>query len=282
MTPDQSTPAGEKITPRIIRIVDRLNSTRPVILLTVLLSLQIITHVAFLNLPPAGFHAFRQTQTTSIARNFYEGETDFLHPRIDSRGARTGITGMELPLVNYTMAIGYRLFGYSYTVQRATILLFSLVGIAGCFLFLSRLFTSRALAFVGAGALIFSPLHFYYSSTALPDIPAIAFLFLSLGLWLVYRDSQRRRYLILSALFLAVAGLLKIYCLMALAFYGLEVLSHWRDWRRALGELLVLTIAVAIVGGWYVYARYLNDLYQSGAFKMESSFPYSWSVVRPP
>jgi hypothetical protein len=114
----------------------------------VLLLVQTGLHVKYLDLPPAGFHQWRQTLTLSVARNFDEEEMNIFQPRVDSRGEHSGITGMEFPILNYSLAIAYRILGNSFFVQRCTILSYSYLAILGCFLFTKTLFRSEFTAFV--------------------------------------------------------------------------------------------------------------------------------------
>ena len=45
-----------------------------------------LLHVKYIDLPPVGFHQWRQTQTLSVARNYYEEGMNILQPRVDNRG----------------------------------------------------------------------------------------------------------------------------------------------------------------------------------------------------
>src|SRR5262249_6252613 len=47
-----------------------LERVRPVRIVLLLLGLQVALHLRWIDLPPSGFHAWRQTQTLSIARNY--------------------------------------------------------------------------------------------------------------------------------------------------------------------------------------------------------------------
>ncbi|MFM6983581.1 MAG: hypothetical protein ACKOXF_05580, partial [Chitinophagaceae bacterium] len=46
-------------------------------------------------------HNWRQTTVTMVARNFTEDGAHLLYPKIDIAGEKSGITGMEFPVLNY-------------------------------------------------------------------------------------------------------------------------------------------------------------------------------------
>lgn len=57
------------------------------------------------NPPLEAAHNWRQTLTCSIARNFYEEDTNILYPRIDIDGEKSGIIASEFPVFNYLSSI---------------------------------------------------------------------------------------------------------------------------------------------------------------------------------
>ena len=51
-----------------------------------------LVRVNHINLPLLNSHYFRQTQTATVAQNFYRDGTDLLHPKLDVFGiGNTGI-----------------------------------------------------------------------------------------------------------------------------------------------------------------------------------------------
>jgi len=178
---------------RLLAAIERIPPRRA---LLVLLLFHVAIHLRYLNLPPVGFHLWRQCDTLSVARNFYEQGMNFFEPRVDRCGAGSGVTGSEFPLVTYLMALGYRAFGYGYWVQRLVVLLLSLIAVAGCFRFTQALLGSTLLAAASSLILVLSPLFVYYSVVAMPDVPMLGFLFLGLaGLTAWSRGSGTRHAL---------------------------------------------------------------------------------------
>ena len=58
-------------------------------------------------------HNWRQSTVLMVARNFFEGPFDLMHPKVDMAGDLSGITGMEFPLLNALHAGWAHLFGWS-------------------------------------------------------------------------------------------------------------------------------------------------------------------------
>ena len=61
----------------------------------------IIRLIGITNPPLEVEHNWRQTTVTMVARNFLEVDNNIFYPRVDFAGDKTGITGMEFPLLNY-------------------------------------------------------------------------------------------------------------------------------------------------------------------------------------
>lgn len=70
-----------------------------------ILLLFIVRLIGISNPPLEVGHNWRQTTVTMVSRNFLEIDNNILYPRIDIAGEKTGITGMEFPLLNYTIYI---------------------------------------------------------------------------------------------------------------------------------------------------------------------------------
>ena len=88
-------------------------------------------------------HNWRQTTVTMVARNFVEVDNNILYPRIDIAGEKTGITGMEFPLLNYLIYGLSKLFGYQHWYGRLINLLISSFGLWFFFKLVRKYFTEE-------------------------------------------------------------------------------------------------------------------------------------------
>lgn len=128
-------------------------------------------------------HNWRQSTVCMVARNYHEQGIDLLHPRVDMAGEKTGITGMEFPLLNALMAGTSSVFGFQHWYGRLLVLLVSSLGV-WCFFLMLRRRWSWEIAFPAAVTLLFS-LWFVYSRKSMPDTFAASLVLV--GMWWLMR-----------------------------------------------------------------------------------------------
>jgi len=63
-------------------------------------------------------HNWRQVLTNMVSRNYFESGMDWLYPRIDIAGDKTGITGAEFPLLNFLIFGCFKMFGFAHWYGR--------------------------------------------------------------------------------------------------------------------------------------------------------------------
>ena len=81
-----------------------------------------------------------------VARNYQEVDPDLFYPRIDIAGEKSGITGMEFPLLNYLMYLVGLVFGQNAWHGRLVNIIVSSFGVFYFFKCLSLFFNrNRAL-----------------------------------------------------------------------------------------------------------------------------------------
>ena len=69
------------------------------------------SHIRHFNISPRGVHVWRQCNSLAVASNFYEEDMDIMHPRVDHRRSSDGVTGMNFPLFEFTLAVVYKITG---------------------------------------------------------------------------------------------------------------------------------------------------------------------------
>ena len=246
----------------IVSWIQSLSSTKIILFLILL---QTVIHIKYSNYPPVGFHAWRQTIGLSVARNFYEEDMNLFTPRVDSRGQHTGITGMEFPLTNYLVAITYHIFGFNNISSRYLILAFSFVAIAFCFLLFKKIFDDKFYGLCAALLMIFSPLFCYYSFAVLPEVPSLAFLFISLFYLNKWDQENKNKYFTRFVIAFCLAGLMKISAIVILPYVFIILL---RKRKFILSPIIGVIISLAIISAWYLYARHLSGVHQNYDFSL--------------
>lgn len=195
-------------------------------------------------------HHWRQATVLMVARNYHELGIDLLHPRVDMAGEKSGITGMEFPLLPAMIAAQARLFGFAHWHARLLVLLVSTLG-AWAFHQLLRRHMGTDIALWSTLALSAS-LWFMYGRKVMPDVFALSLVLL--GLLAASRCLDGRRPVLNGALAAALVGLgvlskLPVGCL--LAPLPLMVLASPAAGRRRWALALAVALALLPVGWWY-------------------------------
>ena len=141
---------------------------------------------------------WRPTDLAAVALNYYRHGFDFLHPAVLWGGNGPGYVEMECPLVPFTIAVLYRVFGVHDFVALSINILCGIGESLVIFLITRRSFGTLAALVAGLVAAT-SPTAIDMSTGLWPDVPPI---FLgSLGVYLLMRwvDDDRFRWLIGSA-----------------------------------------------------------------------------------
>jgi len=234
-------------------------------IILILLLCHVALHVGFITMPPSGAHLWRQTEGLSIARNYAQEDMNFFLPRIHSRGNLTGIAGLEFPLMNYLTALSFKLVGYNDITPRLVALLFSSIAVIFCFLFFAEIMERKSSGALAALLLIVSPIFGYYSFLLLPDVPALAVLFL--GLFLLEKTQTNPKFIYSAFIALTLAALIKISSLIYLPYVCFRL---WKNKQIRMVPILAATLALLTVGAWYYYARYLSHAYGNYEFVLSA------------
>lgn len=134
----------------------------------------IIRLIGITNPPLEVEHNWRQTTVTMVARNFLELDNNIFYPRIDFAGDKTGITGMEFPLLNYMIYGVAEIFGYQHWYGRLINLFVSSIGL-WFFYRLVSLFFKESVSF-NATLVLSVSIWFQFSRKIMPDTFAMSLI----------------------------------------------------------------------------------------------------------
>ena len=261
-------------------------------------ALFLLCHAPFLTQPPNGFHQWREIDTATVTENMAFEAFDLLAPRVNVRGAGTGIVGMEFPAFNAFAAMGDRVFGFSHVWPRMVSLLSGLcavlaIGAIARRLLPNDLFAANAAAMLAAS----SPLLFFYSGKIMPDTLALA-----LSLWGFERflawdhvrfcgGSTGWARAIASALGLLASAAIKptFLCLgLAMAVRIVDTPRQDERWRPQWTALLrprflfFAALVLAPAALWFHHARALTEIYGNHYFYLgDTGFQELASLAKP-
>lgn len=223
-------------------------------------------------------HNWRQTTVTMVARNFYEVNPDIMYPRLDIGGDKTGITGMEFPVLNYLIYLTSLLFGYEHWYGRLINLLVSTVGIWFFFRLIKNYF-GKELAFFSAIVLLFS-IWIVFSRKIMPDTFSTSLIIMSIYFATNYFESKRILHLLLYALFCLLGLLAKLPAGYLLIVLSLFVFDRKIELRTKISFLFTSLIILLPVAYWYfIWVPHLNHVFGFTHFFMGSALKYGTKEI---
>ncbi len=203
-------------------------------------------------------HNWRQTTVSMVARNFFETDANILYPRIDIAGEKSGITGMEFPLLNYLIYIVSLIFGYDHWYGRLINLLVSSAGVYAFYGLVKNLKSERLALF--ASLILLSSLWFTYSRKIMPDTFAVSLVLI--GLQAGYSFLRKHGSYLLLLIFFAglTAGLLaKLPAAVLLAVLPFFIFDKSWEFKRRVLLTFIGLLAILPAAWWYFYwVPYLN------------------------
>jgi Dolichyl-phosphate-mannose-protein mannosyltransferase len=237
-------------------------------------------------LPPHGEHAWRDADGLGVARSFLHDGFDILFPRVVERGARSGVVGMEFPLMNWLGAVFMKLWGESDAAARLPVWLCVPVLAVGMKALSRRLLSSERAAYVAAVFVVLQPLVLVFSHKLMPEVPMVTLLCWGLVLAFdgIFEARKGRAWL--------SAG--SAACLFALAAVlkptGIAVAVPLTSWfieqakgrsgaeRRNLAARLALVagLPVAAVVVWFAHSQRLDAIGGNPLFHLRQDF-WEWT-----
>lgn len=206
-------------------------------------------------------HNWRQTTVTMVARNFFETDANIFYPRIDIAGEKSGITGMEFPLLNYLIYLVSLLFGYDHWYGRLINLLVSSAGVYAFYRLVKHMKSERLAVF--ASLILLCSLWFTYSRKIMPDTFAVSLVLIGLHAGYSFLHKPGRYWLLAVSFTALSAGILaKLPAAVLLAVIPFLVFgSRWEMKKRV---MFAFSVAFALLPAawWYFYwVPYLNTHY---------------------
>ena len=162
---------------------------------------------------------WRQGDTGAIARNFAQLNFNIFYPQTEYNGAPPNYVELELQIVPFLAAIGYKLFGVHEVFGRLIAIAFGLGTIAVVGFFARWLFASAVAGVAAMAIYTILPGAIYYSRTFQPDGAMVFFLVAALyawSRWIVDEDGRTWRGGLIACALLALAFLAKQVALLAL------------------------------------------------------------------
>jgi hypothetical protein len=230
---------------------------------------------------PYSIHQWRQTDCTSFTKNYYEEGMHFFQPHIHWQGKAEGKTVGEFPLINYTVACLWKIFGEHESIYRFTVFCLYLVAMLFLFVMMYAVSGSFLYGYFATSLFTTSPVLAYYSFSFLADVPALSFSIIGLSLFVRFMQQQKKGLFIAAVAFATLATLLKVSSVTVLVIIGvISTITVFRFPRAMANEkklvvstwlqVLVFGISAGIIYSWYHFAFLYNGDYSNTVFLMKT------------
>jgi hypothetical protein len=199
---------------------------------------------------------WRQGDTAAIARNFAELNFNIFYPQTEYNGRPPNYVELELQIVPFLAAIGYKLFGVHEVFGRLTAIAFGLGTIVVTGLFARWIFANTVAGIAALAIYAILPGSIYYSRTFQPDGAMVFFLVVALyawSRWIKDEDAKTLRGGAIACALLATAFLAKQVSLLAIVPVAASLVTHFRgrparDARMAIAALGLSFVPLAFYG----------------------------------
>jgi len=226
---------------------------------------------------PVGEHLWAQLDRGSAALSYYMDDAPFLLPRCHQTSFDDeGITAGEFPLIPFTVSKIYSAFGFHEKYHRILVLILTLLAIPFAYGIMLQLLGSAWWAATATSLWFASPNLVFYSISFLPDGPAMTFSLAAIYFLLRIQEGSAWNTVAYGG-FLALAGLLKLTAVaVVLPIVAVYVVKDFK-WKSVLAKLraaaIPTVVALALIGSWVMYARWLNDQHHTFTFLLSALPP---------
>lgn len=245
-------------------------SYRNLILFSIIL-LSLLLHFKHFSKDLISVHVWRQTQTQITINNFYEEDMNIFNPRKNDRGDTEGLFRMEFPLMQWTVAALYQVFGQHLIISRIFMFLIGILSTIGIYFLLMELFGKQLMALFGAWAFTFSPSFFYYTINPLPDNLSLCCAIWGMALFFTWAKNPKTKWLLLSSFLLAISALCKlpfmIYFIIPLVYFIRQAIQQGIK-VKLVSQVLLVFVCSLMPLAWYAWVipQWDENMVLSGVF----------------
>lgn len=206
-----------------------------------------------ISFPPLEFEeSWRQTTVCMVARNFLEIDANICYPRLDIAGEKSGITGMEFPILNYLIYLSSKIFGYAHWYGRLINLFISSIGIWYFYKLIQKYFSLEIAKY--ASFILLCSIWFSYSRKIMPDTFSMSFIIAALYYGSNYFDRSTKSINLILYMLLASIGILsKLPSAYLLSVLILFILNDTYSFKSKFKFILSNVLLILFPAFWYFY-----------------------------
>lgn len=222
---------------------------------------------------PQSVHKWRQSDCASLALNYCQDGMNFFEPETHNLTSDGGTSGKacpsEIPILYYSVAILYKIFGVHEWIFRFLNTFLFFIGLFYLFKLFEYLLDDRFWA-TGLSILFFTaPVLVFYGNNFLSNSSAFAFSVVGWYYFVRFYFEENKKWFTVSALFFLLAASFKVTALFSFIAIGglylfeiLGITSFSKNgvlFTKPLQKFLLFAGVFIIIGAWIFYANYYNQ-----------------------
>ena len=221
---------------------------------------------------PSAHHLWRQSDCLSITLNYCKDNRNFFTPAIHWAPSNDGKTISEFPIIYYTVAQLWKVFGQHEFIFRLINILIVLSGLYCLYRFAYDFLKDSFWALFIPFFLFGSPILAYYTNNFLADAPALGLSLIGGYFYWKSFFAGNKKWFYLSFLFFLLAGLIKVSSL--LLFLSLFLVHLYiiffrhaeKNWFNRYTCLWPYLAVMILIISWYRYTAWYNYHNIAGVF----------------
>ncbi len=241
---------------------------------------------------PQSVHKWRQSDCASIALNYYQGGMHFFDSETHNLTSDNGKDGKcctsETPILYFTVAVLYKIFGYHDFVYRIFNMLLFFLGLFFLFRLLHYLLKDVFWSITLSLLFFTSPVLVYYGNNFLSNSSAFAFSIIGWYYFIRFLFESKQKWFYISIVVFLIAAALKVTALFSLfAITGIFILElsgllKIRENGKLFNHPVRYSVSIAsvflLIGLWIVHAHNFNKMHDCSYFST-NIFPV-WELNR--
>ena len=242
---------------------------------------------------PQSVHKWRQSDCASIALNYYQDGMSLLHSETHNLTSDGGTSGKsltsEVPILYFSVASLYHIFGYHDYIYRIFNTLLFFLGLFFLFRLMSFMLKDTFWAVTLTLLVFTAPVLVYYGNNFLPNSAALSFSMAGWYYFTHYLFDSKMKWFYISLAFFFVAAMLKVTALFSLfaitGIYLLEisgfkpVKSEGKLFSKPVQQIGAIMSVFLLIGFWLAYVHSFNQRHGCSYFST-NIFPI-WDLTGP-
>lgn len=227
---------------------------------------------------PQGLHQWRQSIGAAYAKNYYNYDLNPTESRIYNymvNEANSDKAFAEFPLLYYSIAVLYKIFGPHEFIFRLVNLIVLFLGLFYLMKLLNIFLRNNIWSLLLTILAFTSPVLVYYSNSFIPDTTAYALIYIALYHIARYNESNRFKNIVHAVLIFTLAGLLKVTSLVPfIAISGsfitwIVVDKNFRAKYPIWKIIPLMLIPVLASFSWYLFVSIYHGKYGGNVSAVE-------------